>query len=101
MKIPIKMEDVFAIPFAYLFRMSTMANTSKATIQFLADPKFSDPLPPAIDTIPVGKSDKPIVSTTVPVTIFGKNLLSFFMKNPKVPPNNPPIRLAPNNPDMP
>ncbi len=40
--------------------------------------------------------ERPIESTTTPVTIGGKNFLNGLMKNPKTPSNIPPISVAPN-----
>ena len=63
----------------------------------LGEPKSGEPFPPAREVIPVGSKERPIVSTTVPVTILGKYFLKGFIKQPNTAQNNPPINVAPNN----
>ena len=99
--IAIKIDDVLIIPVATWFKTRTMLITNSETAQFLADPKSDAPLPPAIDVIPVGSKDNPIVSTTVPVTIFGKNRLNGRIKKPSTPPKRPPTKDAPSKPEIP
>ncbi len=72
-----------------------------ATNQFVADPNVGEPFPPAIAAMPVGRCDRPMVSTTVPVTNGGKYFLSGLIKNPKNPQKIPPTKVAPKSPDMP
>ena len=49
---------------------------------FCREPKSAAPGPPAISLIAIGKSDRPIASITVPVTIGGKYLRIRGSKNP-------------------
>ena len=62
---------------------------------FSIEPKSFAELPPPKELMPTEISDRPILSTTVPVTTAGKNLRSGLRKKPSTVSNRPPRMDAP------
>ena len=63
--------------------------------RFSMEPKSLVLKPPPKELIPTAIRDRPIESTTVPVTTDGKKRRRGFRKKPKMPSKKPPIMDAP------
>ena len=94
--IPNSIEANFKVPFEKKFKKITTDNVIIATNQFKGEPNPSLPAPPAIYLIAVEYRESPIAKITVPVTIGGKNLISFLENIPKIIETNAPQIWAPN-----
>ena len=74
-------------------RMTTSTNSARS--RFSTEPKSLALLPPPKELMPTEISERPMESTTVPVTTGGKNLRSGFRKKPSTLSKIPPMMDAP------
>jgi len=88
-------------PFVNCLNISIVIKTMNPKMRFDGDPRSAAPTPPPKYFTPMGISERPIASTTVPVTSGGKYFLKGFKKRPNTASNNPPIRDAPRIPERP
>ena len=70
-------------------------STAKPMSRFSKDPKSFTPEPPAKELTPTEMRERPMASTTVPVTTGGKSFLRGLMKKPRMVSNTPPTMEAP------
>ena len=82
-------------------KKTTVIRTTVPISKFSKEPKSGAPTPPAKLLIPTGNSERPIESTTTPVTIGGKNFLTLLIISPRSPSKIPPIKAAPKTPSKP
>lgn len=81
--------------FAKILKIIHESNVIVPRIQFVAEPKFSLPLPPPKELAPTERREKPMEVTTLAATIGDISLIQYFAKRPRTPSTIPPTRTAP------
>ena len=92
---PAKIEEALTKPVVACLTAKMTIKTTSAKHRFSREPKSTALLPPPKALTPTLIRLKPMESTTVPVTIDGKNLRSGFKKKPRTASNKPPMSEAP------
>ena len=92
---PTKIADEPRKPLQPCLTTRITTSTNSASSRFSIEPKSFAELPPPKELMPTEISDRPILSTTVPVTTAGKNLRSGLRKKPSTVSNRPPRMDAP------
>ena len=68
--------------FAKILKIIHERNVIVPSIQFVAEPKFSLPLPPPKELAPTERREKPMEVTTLAATIGDISLIQYFAKRP-------------------
>ena len=92
---PNKTESCLKYDFAKILKIIHESNVIVPRIQFVAEPKFSLPLPPPKELAPTERREKPMEVTTLAATIGDISLIQYFAKRPRIPSTIPPTRTAP------
>ena len=92
---PNKTESCLKYDFAKILKIIHESNVIVPRIQFVAEPKFSLPLPPPKELAPTERREKPMEVTTLAATIGDISLIQYFAKRPRTPSTIPPTRTAP------
>ena len=92
---PMRMEEELRKPVVQCLKNRITTSTNTASSRFSAEPKSLAALPPPKELTPTEIRDRPMDSTTVPVTTEGKNLRRGLRKKPSTVSNRPPRMEAP------
>ena len=92
---PMRMEEELRKPVVQCLRNRMTTSTKIASSRFSTEPKSFAPLPPPNELMPTEISDRPMDSTTVPVTTEGNSLRRGLRKTPRTLSKMPPRMDAP------
>ena len=92
---PTRMEEELRKPLVQCLNKRMTTSTKTASSRFSTEPKSLAALPPPKELTPTEIRDRPMDSTTVPVTTVGKNLRKGLRKKPSTVSNRPPRMEAP------
>ena len=92
---PMRMAEELRKPVVQCLKIRMTTSTNRASSRFSTEPKSLALLPPPKELMPTEISDRPMDSTTVPVTTGGKNLRRGLRKKPSTLSKMPPMMEAP------
>ena len=92
---PTRMEEELRKPLVQCLKKRMTTSTKTASSRFSTEPKSLAALPPPKELTPTEMRDRPMDSTTVPVTTGGNSLRRGFRKTPSTLSNRPPRMDAP------